>query len=140
MAESEKEQAPMAMDRAEAALGTFAEDLGRLLGTAQAKASSWLDQRKAIADELTRIRDAANAYLQQLTGANASAAARRAPVRRGGAGAAAARRKGFTPPAKVGKTKRGSRKGRTLSEETKAKMRAAQQARWARKRGEGGSS
>src|SRR4051794_11518412 len=37
-------------------LGDFAEDLGKLLGTAQAKASSWLDQRKVIADQLAQIR------------------------------------------------------------------------------------
>jgi hypothetical protein len=43
----------------------FAEDLGRLLGTAQAKASSWLEQRKNIADQLTQIRDTANDYLQR---------------------------------------------------------------------------
>ena len=44
-------------------LGDFAEDLGKLLGTAEAKASSWLDQRKSIASQLAQIRDTASHYL-----------------------------------------------------------------------------
>ena len=52
----------------------FAEDLGKLLGTAQAKASSWLEQRKSIAEQLTQIRDTANDYLQRLSGEAASVA------------------------------------------------------------------
>ena len=46
----------------------FAEDLGRLLGSAQAKASSWLNQRKNVIDELTQLRDTANQLLRDLTG------------------------------------------------------------------------
>src|SRR5262245_8884427 len=65
----------------------FAEDLGRLLGTARAKADSWLGQRQEIQKRLTEIRDTASGLLQQLsTGGTALAAA----VRRGaGRGAAA---------------------------------------------------
>jgi hypothetical protein len=47
-------------------LGDFAEDLGKFLGGVQSRAASWLEQRKAIADQLTQIRDTANQYLQQL--------------------------------------------------------------------------
>jgi hypothetical protein len=46
----------------------FAEDLGRLLGTTQKKAEEWLGQRKALAERLAQIRDAADGYLRQLTG------------------------------------------------------------------------
>lgn len=53
----------------------FAEDLGRLLGTAQQKASTWLEQRTAIANQLAQIRDTANEYLQQLAGEGARMAA-----------------------------------------------------------------
>lgn len=46
----------------------FAEDLGRFLGSTQRKAEEWLGQRNALTERLTQIRDAANGYLQQLTG------------------------------------------------------------------------
>ena len=38
----------------------FAEDLGRILGTARAKADSWLGQRQAIVKQLTQLRDEAS--------------------------------------------------------------------------------
>lgn len=46
----------------------FAEDLGRLLGTARAKAESWLGQRQNVAKQLEQIRDTASGLLNQLTG------------------------------------------------------------------------
>ena len=75
------------------ALVDFAEDLGAFLGNVQSKASSWLEQRKMLADRLTQIRDTANEYLQQLggTAADLGEAVTRG-VRRGrppGAGAGA---------------------------------------------------
>jgi hypothetical protein len=47
-------------------LGDFAEDLGRLLGTTQAKAESWLDQRKDISKRLVGIRDTASQLLADI--------------------------------------------------------------------------
>jgi ABC-type transporter Mla subunit MlaD len=44
----------------------FAEDLGRVIGTAQKKAESWLAQRKQITDTLVSIRDEATRLLNQL--------------------------------------------------------------------------
>lgn len=44
----------------------FAEDLGRILGTARAKADSWLGQRQAIVKQLTQLRDEASSLLNQL--------------------------------------------------------------------------
>ncbi|SRR5216684_7620049 len=38
----------------------FAEDLGKLLGSARSKAESWLSQRKAIVKHLSEVRDAAS--------------------------------------------------------------------------------
>ncbi len=61
--------------RREKALEGFAEDLGRLLGTAQAKAQSWIGQRRTIAKQLQEIRDTASRLLAEL--ANASMAKRR---------------------------------------------------------------
>src|SRR5436190_18249431 len=38
-------------------LEEFAEDLGRILGTARSKADSWLGQRQAIVKQLTQLLD-----------------------------------------------------------------------------------
>lgn len=43
----------------------FAEQLGSLMGTVQAKAEGWLD-RKALSKEISRIRDGAAALLDQV--------------------------------------------------------------------------
>src|SRR5689334_17307923 len=58
----------------EATVVNFAEDLGRILGTAQRKAEDWMNQRQAITEQLTQIRDTASKYLHQLTGGDASMA------------------------------------------------------------------
>lgn len=59
----------------------FAEDLGRLLGSAQAKAQGWLGQRQNISRQLEQIRDTAAGLLRQLAGDQRSGGAGR---RRGG--------------------------------------------------------
>jgi hypothetical protein len=61
--------------RKSAGIEGFAEDLGRLLGTAQAKAQGWIGQRHTIAKQLQQIRDTAAGLLSELT--NASPQARR---------------------------------------------------------------
>jgi hypothetical protein len=58
-------------------IGGFAEDLGRLLGTAQAKAQGWIGQRHTIVKQLQQIRDTAAGLLSELT-------ASPPPRRRGG--------------------------------------------------------
>jgi hypothetical protein len=112
--------------RVESAVVEFAEDLGRLLGTAQAKAEGWMNQRKAIADQLAQIRDTANRYLQQLTGATGTATATRG------------RRRG-RPPGSKSKTSRNAaaapvRRRRVLSPEARERIAAAQRARWAKQK------
>lgn len=47
-------------------LGEFAEDLGRFLGTTQARARSWMKQREAIAAQLVTVRDTASRLLNEL--------------------------------------------------------------------------
>jgi hypothetical protein len=111
----------------------FAEDLGKLLGTAQAKASSWLDQRKSIAEQLTQIRDTANDYLQRLSGEAASvAAAVRRGARRGRPPGSGKKTGGYKAPAAAVK---GKRKG-GMSAAGRAAVAAAQKARWAKIRAE----
>src|SRR6185369_12878188 len=69
----------------------FAEELGRLLGNAKAKADSWLDQRQQIAKALEGVRDTASGLLSKL-GHEALAV-----VKRRGRPAAAAKSAGEAP-------------------------------------------
>ena len=103
------------------ALGDFAADLGRFLGQVQNKATSWLDQRKAISDQLTQIRDSANQYLQQLHGVRQSAARAGRAAKAGAARAVAA-----------------ARPKRVMSPEARERIAAAQRKRWAKVRREQG--
>jgi hypothetical protein len=100
----------------------FAEDLGHLLGTAQAKAEGWLAQRRLIADNLTQIRDTAQRLLVELTGGSSAARAGRPARRSAGTGDSTVAKKG--------------RKGkkRTMSAEARERIAAAQRARWARQK------
>jgi len=104
-------------------LEDFAEELGKLLGTAQRKAEGWLGQRQQITKTLQGIRDTATSLLQQL-GHDAVTVVRRA--RRG------------RPPGS--RNKRGSerlagtRKRRKMSAEARARISAAQKARWAKQK------
>jgi len=58
-------------------LGEFAEDLGRFLGTTQARAKSWMKQREAIAEQLVTVRDTASRLLNELSDTATGAASRR---------------------------------------------------------------
>src|SRR5678809_428373 len=97
--------------RVESAVVEFAEDLGKLLGTAQAKAEGWMNQRKAIANQLAQIRDTANRYLLQLTGTSTDGAGPARGARRG-------RPPGSTTKATAG-AGGGVRKRRPLSAEAR---------------------
>ena len=52
-------------DAIEQQVVAFAEQLGRVVGTVQAKAEGWLDPR-ALTDQVARVRDSAASLLQQL--------------------------------------------------------------------------
>lgn len=104
--------------RAEAAIEEFAEDLGRILGTARNRADKWLEQRQTIAKNLEQIRDTAATLLNQL-GHQAQA------ITRGRT------RKAASAPAPVAPRKR-----RKLSAKARRAISEAQKARWARHRKE----
>jgi hypothetical protein len=53
------------VDAIEQRVVAFAEQLGRLVGTVQAKADGWMD-RPALQEQVTRIRDGAAGLLRQL--------------------------------------------------------------------------
>jgi hypothetical protein len=98
----------------------FAEELGRLLGTAEAKARGWLGQREQIAKTLEGIRDTASKLLNDLGHQAARAVRRGRPAQKRGRG----RPKGS---AMIGQPKR-----RTMSAKARAAISAAQKARWAK--------
>ena len=69
-----------AADTVEQRLVAFAEQLGRIIGTVQARADGWLD-RRALDEELTRIRDGAADLLDHVgSGAAASSSSERHPL------------------------------------------------------------
>ena len=102
---------------AESKLEEFAEDLGRLLGQARGKAESWIGQRNAIAEHLKGVRDTATQLLAQL--GIAEAPRQQVPV------GASTPKRGPGRPRKV---------KRTMSPEARAKISAAQKARWAKQK------
>jgi hypothetical protein len=106
----------------ETKLEAFADDLGHLLGEARTKADSWLSQRESIVKHLEGVRDTATHLLQQLgvTSAPAAPATPTAPVKRG--------------PGRPPKSEAAPRKRRTMSAEARAKIAAAQRARWAKQK------
>ena len=89
----------------------FGEDLGRLLGTAQARAKHWLGQRQEIVKHLSDIRDTASRLLADL-----------GHVGRGG-------RRGRPAVASIAVA--GRRKRRKLSPAARKAISDAQKRRWA---------
>lgn len=86
-------------------LAGFAEDLGRLLGQTERKATEWLQQRQAVAQQLSAIRDKATDLLNQL---------------------------GVEVSNRVGRgARKTGRRRRKLSKETRMKMAEAARRRWA---------
>ena len=97
----------------------FAEDLGRLLGGAERKASEWLSQREDVAKQLVQLRDKATQLLSQLGAA---------------AGSRLGRGRGLTSaaPARRGRPPGSGKKKRTMSPEARERIAAAQRKRWAK--------
>lgn len=99
----------------------FAEDLGKLLGRAQNKAESWLDQRRQVAAHLKEIRDTASTLIEQLGDMSGNAA---------GKANRAYRKTANTQPEKI---VAGVQKGvRTMSAEAREAISKAQKVRWAK--------
>jgi hypothetical protein len=121
----------------EGAIGGFAEDLGRLLGQARNKADSWLGQRQAIVKQLTQLRDEASSLLNQL-GHQAAAAGQRS--RRVADSFVAGYQKRGPGRPRGTKNRRGiiivsgKRRRRKMSAAARAKISAAQKARWAKQK------
>src|SRR4030095_16834844 len=120
----------------EGVIGGFAEDVGRILGQARNKADSWLGQRQAIVKQLTQLRDEASSLLHQL--GNQAAAAGQRGRRVADSLVAGYQKRGPGRP-KGSKNKKGiivggRRRRRKMSAAARAKISAAQKARWAKQK------
>src|SRR5262245_7954079 len=80
MSRSEHRKTNQKADAIEQQVVAFAEQLGRVVGTVQAKSEGWLDP-KALADQVSRIRDSAAALLQELSAAAEGETQRSTPRR-----------------------------------------------------------
>jgi hypothetical protein len=118
-------------------LESFAEDLGRFLGTVENRATNWLGQRQAIAEQLTQIRDTANNYLQQLAGEGARLAEAVQRGRRGRPAASRVKRGPGRPPGSAMAPSPTIPK-RTMSAEARRRIGQAQKKRWAKLKKEQG--
>jgi hypothetical protein len=87
----------------------FAEDLGRVFGSAESKAAAWMNQRTTILEQLQAVRDKASGLIASLTGGNTAAGRGRAR----------------------GRGKKGKRTVK-LSAAGRAAISAAQKLRWAK--------
>jgi len=95
------------MATTESKLGHFAEDVGRMLGTAEARAKGWLAQQHQIIKKLEGIRETASGLLRQL-GNETSAATVQRGSRSNGTG------KHSRPKATLRKRRRMARAGRKV--------------------------
>lgn len=120
-----------AVAAAEHKIEEFAEDLGRLLGTARAKAEGWIGQRQTVARHLEEIRDTAAELLKKL-GSGSWLPSPRA------AGPDATRPQGRRPQAEavaaVAEVAAPEPRKRTMSAAARQAISDAQKARWARQK------
>jgi hypothetical protein len=126
---SEQEQPVVSMAAAaEHKIEEFAEDLGRLLGTARAKAEGWIGQRQTVATHLEEIRDTAAELLKKLgVGNGATSTGNEAPRRIG-------RPRKAVASAEPGEIVMPGPKKRTMSAAARKAISDAQKARWARQK------
>jgi hypothetical protein len=127
MAKTEKSGSSAAgQDKAaDSRVEAFAEDLGRLLGTAQSKAEGWLGQRKEIVKHLSDIRDTAARLLTDL-GHQAERAVRR--------GRPSGSKNKPAAPVEHAAQPISRKKRRKMSAEARERIAEAQRKRWAAKK------
>ena len=102
----------------------FAEQLGRMVGTIQAKAEGWMD-RKTLNKQLASVRDGATHLLEQLAG-GATAATKRKPAAAAARGGNKGRSGGVVDaPGKTHRKQAPSDQGANIAHNQAAKMRAA---------------
>jgi hypothetical protein len=97
------ESAAPTADPVEQRMVAFAEQLGRLVGSVQAKAEGWLD-REALNAQVTEVRDSAVELLEQLSGKSTAAVAKDKGAASGQRARARASSKAAKPGARSGQT------------------------------------
>ncbi|MQA29012.1 MAG: hypothetical protein GEU82_04120 [Luteitalea sp.] len=116
---------------AEHRIEEFAEDLGRLLGTARAKAEGWIGQRQTVAKHLEEIRDTAAELLKKIGGGGWVSS-------RGATDGDGVRRPGRPRKAAVTEVPAVAtpepKKKRTMSAAARQAISNAQKARWAKQK------
>ena len=122
----------------------FAEDLGKLLGSATAKAESWIGERQQIVKHLTDVRDTASKLLNDLghQAQSAVAAGTKAFMKRGGRPTRYKNKVAVKPsPATTSVAPHMHHdaepvvsKQRTMSAKARKAISMAQKARWAKQR------
>jgi hypothetical protein len=108
-------------------LEEIASEVGRLFGTTESHAKKWLEQRQTLLETLSTVRDKANSLVTEL----------------GAGGFSSNRKSGRTSKNAAGPfndTPRKRRGRRKISDQTRAKMKAAAQKRWAGKKKKAGGS
>ena len=111
----------------------FADDLGRLLGSAREKAEGWMGQRQALGVHLKEIRDTATDLLTRLGGEAEAVSDRRRSVASTGPRPGRPRTSDTAGRSQV--TAAGPKKKRIMSPEARQAISDAQKARWARQKG-----
>ena len=112
----------------------LAEQLGRIAGTIEGTAESWMNQRK-LADQLTRVRDSATRMLEGLSGA-AAKGRKGAKAKKAKGARAATTRQAADPSRAPGKRRRKpapTLHGVKKSDERIPKLRTAEAVRQRRK-------
>ena len=113
--------------RQAASLEEIASEVGRLFGTTESHARKWLEQRQTLLEALSTVRDRANNLMMEL-GAGGTSSDRKS----------GRRSKNAAGP--LNDTPRKVRGRRKISDQTRAKMRAAAQKRWAGQKKKAGGS
>ena len=113
-----------AADAMEQQVVAFAEQLGRIVGTIQAKTEGWMD-RKTLNKQLASVRDGATHLLEQLAG-GATEATKRKPAAAAARGGNKGRSGGVVDaPGKTHRKQAPSDQGANIAHNQAAKMRAA---------------
>jgi hypothetical protein len=113
-----------AADAMEQRVMAFAEQLGRIAGTVQAKAEGWMD-RETLNKQIAKVRDGAADLLEQLAG-SAPKASTKKPAAAAARGASKGRSRGVVDaPGKKHRKPMPTDPGANIADSQAAKMRAA---------------
>jgi hypothetical protein len=124
-------------DAIEQRMLAFAEQLGRMVGTVQARAAGWMD-RETLSKQLTSVRDGAAHLLEQLAGGATTAAKKKSTAKTVRAGSKGRSGGVVDAPGKKRRKRAPTDQGANIAGSQAAKMRTAMpMAKTNRRRGRG---